>query len=70
MTRIEVFATYPSRTRVPVVDEDGMPARIDPSMKADDHERQNPAAEDSGLEPVSRNERDRRGLPSSAGRGR
>jgi hypothetical protein len=47
-----------------------MRARIDPGMKGDDHERQNPAAEDSDLEPVSRNERDRRGLPSFAGGGR
>ena len=49
-----------------------MRARIDASMKADDHERQNPAAENRSLDPVpvSKNEQDRRSLPSSAGRSR
>jgi hypothetical protein len=66
--KIEVFALYPSRSCIPVVGKNGMRASIDASMKADDHERQNPAAENRGLDPVCKDERDRRSLPSSAGR--
>jgi hypothetical protein len=47
-----------------------MRAPIDASMKADDYERQNPAAENRGLDTVSKDERSRRSLPSSAGRSR
>ena len=43
---------------------------IDASMKADDYERQKPAAENRGLDTVSEGERNRRSLPSSAGRSR
>jgi hypothetical protein len=44
-----------------------MPTPIDASMRADDHERQNPATENRSLDTVCKDERNRR---SFAGRSR